>query len=59
MRLACVLPFVLAIVALAINIYTGAEAWLYLLALLLNLAYAFFAFVALLRPLIEVEENSR
>ena len=58
MRLAYVLPFFLAIAALAINIFIGAEAWLYLLALLLNLAYAFFAFIALLRPLIEVEKNS-
>ena len=57
-RLLYASPFFLAIVALAINIYLGAQAWLYLLALLLNLAFAFFSFVALLKPLIEVEEDT-
>ena len=57
-RLLYASPFFLAVVALAINIYLGAQAWLYLLALLLNLAFAFFSFVALLKPLIEVEEDT-
>ena len=58
-RLLYASPFFLAIVALAINIYLGAQAWLYLLALLLNLAFAFFSFVVLLKPLIEVEEDTK
>ena len=57
-RLLYASPFFLAIVGLVINIYLGAQAWLYLLALLLNLAFAFFSFVALLKPLIEVEEDT-
>ena len=58
-RLLYAFPFFLAIVGLAINIYLGAQAWLYLLALLLNLAFAFFSFVVLLKPLIEVEEDTK
>jgi|TARA_B100001250_G_scaffold157512_1_gene135330 hypothetical protein len=57
-RLLYASPFFLAILALAINIYLGAEAWLYLLALLLNLAFAFYSFVALLKPLIEAEDSN-
>ena len=41
--------------ALGFNIAQGAEAWLYLLALLLNLAYAFFAFLSLLSHLTDID----
>ena len=48
-------PFIVAMAALGFNIAQGAEAWLYLLALLLNLAYAFFAFLSLLSHLTEID----
>lgn len=48
-------PFIVAMAALGFNIAQGAEAWLYLLALLLNLAYAFFAFLSLLSHLTDID----
>ena len=42
-------PFIVAMAALGFNIAQGAEAWLYLLALL-DLAYAFFASIAAQPP---------
>ena len=48
-------PFIMAMAALGFNIAQAAEAWLYLLALLLNLAYAFFAFLSLLSHLTDID----
>ena len=49
------LTFVLAIGAQIYNLYAGAEAWLYLMALLVNIAYAFISFTLLIRPAFTAE----
>ncbi len=46
------ITFFVAIGAQIYNLYIGAEGWIYLLALLLNLAYAFVSFTLLIRPLV-------
>ena len=44
--------FFMAIGAQIYNLYIGAQGWIYLLALLLSLAYAFVSFTLLIRPLV-------
>ena len=46
------LTFFVAIGAQIYNLYIGAQGWIYLLALLLSLAYAFVSFTLLIRPLV-------
>ena len=46
------LTFFVAISAQIYNLYIGAQGWIYLLALLLSLAYAFVSFTLLIRPLV-------
>ena len=46
------LTFFVAISAQIYNLYIGAQGWVYLLALLLSLAYAFVSFTLLIRPLV-------
>ena len=46
------LTFFVAIGAQIYNLYIGAQGWIYLLALLLSLAYAFVSFPLLIRPLV-------
>lgn len=47
------LTFIVAIGAQIYNLYAGAQGWIYLLALLLSLAYAFVSFTVLIRPLVK------
>jgi len=47
------LTFFVAIGAQVYNLYIGAQGWIYLLALLLSLAYAFVSFTLLIRPLVK------
>lgn len=47
------LTFIVAIGAQIYNLYMGAQGWIYLLALLLSLAYAFVSFAFLIRPLVK------
>ena len=44
--------FILAVAAQIYNLWAGAEAWIYLLALLVNVAYAFLSFTMLIKPLV-------
>ncbi len=44
--------FILAVAAQIYNLWAGAEAWIYLLALLVNVAYAFLSFSMLIKPLV-------
>ena len=46
------ITFFVAIGAQIYNLYIGAQGWIYLLALLLSLAYAFVSFTLLIRPLV-------
>lgn len=46
------LTFFVAIGAQIYNLYISAQGWIYLLALLLSLAYAFVSFTLLIRPLV-------
>ena len=46
------LIFLFAIAAQVYNLYVGAQAWIYLLALLLSIAYAFVSFTLLIQPFI-------
>ena len=45
--------FIIAVVAQLYNLWAGAEAWIYLLALLVNVAYAFVSFTMLIKPLVQ------
>jgi len=46
----------IAIMAQAYNLYIGAQGWIYLLALLLNIAYAFVSFTMIIRPRVIAKE---
>ncbi|MDG1232810.1 MAG: hypothetical protein P8P91_11160 [Pseudomonadales bacterium] len=48
--------FFIAIMAQAYNLYIGAQGWIYLLALLLNIAYAFVSFTMIIRPRVIAKE---
>lgn len=45
--------FLIAVTAQIYNLWAGAEAWIYLLALLVNIAYAFLSFTMLIKPLVD------
>lgn len=45
--------FCVAILALVYNLYVGPQGWIYLLALLANVAYAFISFCLLIQPLVK------
>ena len=45
--------FCVAIMALVYNLYVGPQGWIYLLALLANVAYAFISFCLLIQPLVK------
>lgn len=45
--------FCVAIFALVYNLYVGPQGWIYLLALLANVAYAFISFCLLIQPLVK------
>ena len=45
--------FCVAILALVYNLYVGPQGWIYLLALLANVAYAFLSFCLLIQPLVK------
>lgn len=47
-----VATFLIAVAAQIYNLLSGAEAWIYLLALLVNIAYAFLSFTMLMKPLV-------
>jgi len=50
--------FIIAVVAQLYNLWAGAEAWIYLLALLVNVAYAFVSFTMLIKPLVQNKAGS-
>ena len=45
--------FCVAILGLVYNLYVGPQGWIYLLALLANVAYAFISFCLLIQPLVK------